>query len=66
MVEVLEDSTSSQRVFKPRGGGLTHDQAMRSIDLFVGEIMPHYRLPQPSPHGLPGELLRGEEDQHDA
>ncbi|MGH8066964.1 MAG: hypothetical protein ACRERE_17350 [Candidatus Entotheonellia bacterium] len=24
-------------------GGLTHDQAMRSIDLFVGEIMPHYR-----------------------
>jgi alkanesulfonate monooxygenase SsuD/methylene tetrahydromethanopterin reductase-like flavin-dependent oxidoreductase (luciferase family) len=24
-------------------GGLTHDQAMRSIDLFVEEIMPHYR-----------------------
>jgi alkanesulfonate monooxygenase SsuD/methylene tetrahydromethanopterin reductase-like flavin-dependent oxidoreductase (luciferase family) len=23
-------------------GGLTHDQAMRSIDLFVEEIMPHY------------------------
>jgi alkanesulfonate monooxygenase SsuD/methylene tetrahydromethanopterin reductase-like flavin-dependent oxidoreductase (luciferase family) len=25
-------------------GGLTHDQAMRSIDLFVEEIMPHYAL----------------------
>jgi alkanesulfonate monooxygenase SsuD/methylene tetrahydromethanopterin reductase-like flavin-dependent oxidoreductase (luciferase family) len=24
-------------------GGLTHDQAMHSIDLFVEEIMPHYR-----------------------
>jgi alkanesulfonate monooxygenase SsuD/methylene tetrahydromethanopterin reductase-like flavin-dependent oxidoreductase (luciferase family) len=24
-------------------GGLIHDQAMRSIDLFVEEIMPHYR-----------------------
>jgi alkanesulfonate monooxygenase SsuD/methylene tetrahydromethanopterin reductase-like flavin-dependent oxidoreductase (luciferase family) len=24
-------------------GGLTHDQAMRSIDLFVEDIMPHYR-----------------------
>ena len=24
-------------------GGLTHNQAMRSIDLFVEEIMPHYR-----------------------
>jgi alkanesulfonate monooxygenase SsuD/methylene tetrahydromethanopterin reductase-like flavin-dependent oxidoreductase (luciferase family) len=24
-------------------GGLTHDQATRSIDLFVEEIMPHYR-----------------------
>jgi alkanesulfonate monooxygenase SsuD/methylene tetrahydromethanopterin reductase-like flavin-dependent oxidoreductase (luciferase family) len=24
-------------------GGLTHAQAMRSIDLFVAEIMPHYR-----------------------
>jgi alkanesulfonate monooxygenase SsuD/methylene tetrahydromethanopterin reductase-like flavin-dependent oxidoreductase (luciferase family) len=24
-------------------GGLTHEQAMRSIDLFVEEIMPHYR-----------------------
>ena len=24
-------------------GGLTHDQAMRSIDLFVEEIMPDYR-----------------------
>ena len=23
--------------------GLTHDQGMRSIDLFVEEIMPHYR-----------------------
>jgi alkanesulfonate monooxygenase SsuD/methylene tetrahydromethanopterin reductase-like flavin-dependent oxidoreductase (luciferase family) len=23
-------------------GGLTHDHAMRSIDLFVEEIMPHY------------------------
>jgi alkanesulfonate monooxygenase SsuD/methylene tetrahydromethanopterin reductase-like flavin-dependent oxidoreductase (luciferase family) len=26
-------------------GGLTHDQAMRSIDLFVEEIMPHYSSP---------------------
>jgi alkanesulfonate monooxygenase SsuD/methylene tetrahydromethanopterin reductase-like flavin-dependent oxidoreductase (luciferase family) len=24
-------------------GGLTHDQARRSIDLFVEQIMPHYR-----------------------
>jgi alkanesulfonate monooxygenase SsuD/methylene tetrahydromethanopterin reductase-like flavin-dependent oxidoreductase (luciferase family) len=24
-------------------GNLTHDQAQRSIDLFVGEIMPHYK-----------------------
>jgi hypothetical protein len=43
MAKVLEDSASSQYVFKPRGGGLTHDHAMRSIDLFVEEIMPHCR-----------------------
>jgi len=33
-------------------GGLSHAQAMRSIELFVTEIMPHYAsAPVPSPAG---------------
>src|SRR6266511_1786076 len=34
-------------------GGLTHDQAMRSIDLFVEEIMPHYRYLRPRTISIP-------------
>jgi hypothetical protein len=41
-------------------GGLTHNQAMHSIDLFVEEIMTHYRLAASLWPPLP------EEERHDA
>jgi alkanesulfonate monooxygenase SsuD/methylene tetrahydromethanopterin reductase-like flavin-dependent oxidoreductase (luciferase family) len=34
-------------------GDLTHEQAMRSIELFAAEVMPAYRPAAPSPLGSP-------------
>lgn len=32
-------------------GDLSHDQAMRSIELFATEVMPHYGAALPATHG---------------
>ena len=31
-------------------GDLTHEQAMRSLELFATEVMPHYATASPAPH----------------